>query len=436
MSGEDVVKKIQEKIIPSVEESLYVEQVAEKLKNSVLEELGDINYKVELCGSIAKGTYLKNPDIDIFVIFPIDSTILLMRNTVRELGKKLLERSFEKYAQHPYTKGKYEGFDVDIVPCYDIPESSNIKSAVDRTPYHTRFIKEHLSDEQKKDIRILKKFMKAIGVYGADNATQGFSGYLTELLIYQYGSFLKAVEEFSKWKHITRIGHWEGADDGPLIFVDPIDKNRNVASAVSAKSYYTLIAASIDFIRHPAETFFFPEKKKIPNKEDMYSFSEFMKDNLYAITFEIEEENDDITIPQIRRSANGIEKKLNGAGFTVKDMAFFIKNSIGIIMFLFEFSGYRTDLHLGPPVSSANSVNFREKWKEYHPFIKNGSWAVIKPDKYGTSYAALCSAIKLAAHGKNIKDSLKNSKILSYGEIIEEFPEEFYQFVYHPIPWM
>jgi tRNA nucleotidyltransferase (CCA-adding enzyme) len=36
--------------------------------------------------------------------------------------------------------------------------------------------------------------MKGTGVYGAEAKVEGFSGYLTELLVINYGSFPKALE--------------------------------------------------------------------------------------------------------------------------------------------------------------------------------------------------------------------------------------------------
>jgi tRNA adenylyltransferase (EC 2.7.7.25) len=47
----------------------------------------------------------------------------------------------------------------------------------------------NLHREQKDEVRLLKKFMKGIGVYGAEIKVKGFSGYVAELLVYFYDSF-------------------------------------------------------------------------------------------------------------------------------------------------------------------------------------------------------------------------------------------------------
>jgi tRNA nucleotidyltransferase (CCA-adding enzyme) len=47
------------------------------------------------------------------------------------------------------------------------------------------------------EVRLLKKFMKGTGVYGAEIKIGGFSGYLCELLILKYRSFAQTIEAFA-----------------------------------------------------------------------------------------------------------------------------------------------------------------------------------------------------------------------------------------------
>ena len=87
--------------------------------------------------------------------------------------------SWVEYAEHPYVSGKIGKFSLDIVPCYGIENCEKIISAVDRTPLHNEFLV--LSNSKKNlsnDVRLLKKFLKGISVYGSDLKTAGFSGYL------------------------------------------------------------------------------------------------------------------------------------------------------------------------------------------------------------------------------------------------------------------
>src|SRR5207244_10335602 len=63
------------------------------------------------------------PIFDVFVAFPPD----LPRADLEERGLalgKLLDKGAHLYAEHPYTRGWYGGFEVEIVPCYRITDAS------------------------------------------------------------------------------------------------------------------------------------------------------------------------------------------------------------------------------------------------------------------------------------------------------------------------
>ena len=55
-----------------------------------------------LVGSVAKGTYLKNPDIDIFLRFPKELKKEELKKLGIEIGKAVIPDGFAKYAEHPY----------------------------------------------------------------------------------------------------------------------------------------------------------------------------------------------------------------------------------------------------------------------------------------------------------------------------------------------
>ena len=57
------------------------------------------------------------------------------------IGKELLTDTEESYAEHPYIRGYYKDYYIEIVPCYKIEKSSQKLSAVDRTPLHTDYVK-------------------------------------------------------------------------------------------------------------------------------------------------------------------------------------------------------------------------------------------------------------------------------------------------------
>ena len=111
------------------------------------------------------------------------------------------------YAEHPYVTIDFyqEEFKIkiDIVLYFEldlefIKEKGPI-TAVDRSPWHGRFVRENLSDDQKNDVRLLKQFFKANHSYGDKSSVGkvGFIGYSAELLIYYFGNILNLFENFN-----------------------------------------------------------------------------------------------------------------------------------------------------------------------------------------------------------------------------------------------
>jgi len=199
---------ILEDIEPSKEEVVKVRGLADKLKDIINKNANKLNINAEavLLGSVAKNTWLSNGnseegkglDIDVFIKFPLTTSLDDLKSQGLELAHKCVDEADgtyeERYASHPYLTGFIEGYEVDLVPCYDITDSSELKSAVDRTLLHTLFVVDNLGAEQTREVRLLKRFMKMVGTYGSEFKVGGFSGYLCELLVIRYGSFLKVLE--------------------------------------------------------------------------------------------------------------------------------------------------------------------------------------------------------------------------------------------------
>ncbi|MHA2281021.1 MAG: hypothetical protein ACXAC5_09225, partial [Promethearchaeota archaeon] len=190
------------------------------------------------------------------------------------------------YAEHPYVTVDYhydyEGvkIKIDIVLYFDlelkrIQEQGPI-TAVDRSPWHGRFIRENLSYKQKNDVRLLKQFFKSNHSYGDKSSLGkvGFIGYSAELLIYYFNNLLNLFENFDKLrttpldyynrnlKDLKKILHFQ---NDYLIIIDPIDKNRNVASAISERAYKYCNYRISNFLKNPNKFFF--EIKPIPEIE-------------------------------------------------------------------------------------------------------------------------------------------------------------------------
>ena len=151
----------------------------------------------ELGGSYAKGTWLpEKADVDIFVKFNKKTTEKDFKKLGMQIGFQSLKKHkpYTRYAEHPFVEAIVDGTRVNIVPCYDV-NKEEWQSATDRSIHHTKFMSQKLSGAMKGEVRVLKKFFLCIGVYGAEIAKEGFSGYVSEVLISYFGSFEKTIKK-------------------------------------------------------------------------------------------------------------------------------------------------------------------------------------------------------------------------------------------------
>ena len=226
---DSLTKRILEKITPKKEDYAKVEALTKELEHKITlacQQEG-INAVVRVEGSVAKDTWLSDSlDIDIFMRLPTS----IPRKNLGDVGLKIAKKAadgakqIERFAEHPYLEIFVDGHRVDIVPCYDA-KPGEWQSATDRTPYHTDYIKSRLSTEMHGEVRLLKKFMAGIDVYGAEIKVGGFSGYLCELLIMKYGSFAETIRAFAQYNRRVVIdleGYYADRENElSLLFPEP-----------------------------------------------------------------------------------------------------------------------------------------------------------------------------------------------------------------------
>ncbi len=248
-----IFNDVLEKIRPDKKEIEKIADISQKLKDKVVRE----NVEPLIVGSVAKGTNLKGADIDLFIKFNKDVNL---KERGLEVARKILPAGKELYAQHPYLRGEIEGIGLDVVPCYIIEDSSNSISAVDRTPFHTKWVNDNIQGKED-EVRLAKQFLTGAGAYGANAAVGGFSGYLVEILIIRYESFTNLIKEISQWKPPVVIQNVEGAPEAAMMLKDPVDERRNVSAGVTLKGLGAAILASKAFLNKPTIDFFFPKNK-------------------------------------------------------------------------------------------------------------------------------------------------------------------------------
>ncbi|MCE4603180.1 MAG: CCA tRNA nucleotidyltransferase [Desulfurococcales archaeon] len=237
-------------------------------------EIAGVKGRVEAVGSFAKGTLLSDKwEIDVFLLLEgVDDS------WIAEKAGDLLHTCLHglpvisKYSQHPYVTLAVMGMEADIVPAKLISDPARARG-VERTPFHTRWVKERITPWLADEVRLFKSFLKGIGVYGAETARGGFSGYLAEVLTIGYNGFHGVLEEASQWRPpVTVDPHGAGDPErlarryrsSPLVIPDPVDPDRNVAAAVTIRSLATFILAARTYLEAPGEWYFHTHQPTLP----------------------------------------------------------------------------------------------------------------------------------------------------------------------------
>lgn len=452
VSKEDVTKEALKRIKPSEEERKHLSEAVEKILLTAEKFAKIYNMKPMLCGSVAKDTWLSPPEIDLFMLFSLD----LPRKKLEEYGLQSAKDIFEAmggkyttaYSEHPYLTGlvKFDGkaYSVDIVPAYET-SPQNIKSAVDRTPHHVNFVLKTLDykKRQEGEVRLLKKFLIARGCYGADLAVEGFSGYLCELLVIKFGSFLNIIENAAKWhagvvirNHISKERKELIFAGEPLIVIDPVDPNRNVAAAVSVETFYRFVKACREFARNPDIKMF--EKDVI----EPYSVAEVKKEiesrgtRFYAIRFPTPQIQPDIYHSQMRKTLHRMEEILKKEGFSLIGKDYFAGKETIILLEAENWILPKTMKRIGPSVFSRHAKSFLEHYRERNIFIENKNWAVTMERRYHLLLDVLKDLLgsDMAALGipSNIAKVMKDCEVHSGGDflrLVRRMPEDFRVFL-------
>ena len=327
-----IISKAQKKVVPgkSLEKSKNkIAFMAYDLVEGQLEKYPEV-LGLEFGGSYAKGTWLpKKADIDIFIKFKKNVSEEKFEEISRKIGFESLKKygPYVRYSEHPYVEAKIKETKINVVPCYDI-KLGNWKSAADRSPFHTRHMKKTLTNKMRDEVRLLKAFFQSTGVYGAEMARQGFSGYVSEVLILNFGNFENTIKSLSKIKENQVIGKTSKKFDTPIVIIDPIDSNRNLAAAISEKNFGKLILNCRAFMIKPSLDFFTPKKLKVSKKNS---------ENILTIKFNFQIRSPDIIWGQIKRATNSIQTQLELGGFKVlRNSSFTDEKKEAYLFFLLE----------------------------------------------------------------------------------------------------
>jgi len=412
-------EQILRKIVPTPEEDGRIQAVVREVMRILEGRIAakGLHAKPLLVGSVAKGVHLTGTEIDIFVAFPPDTPREVLEKEGLAFGD-VLERPVRMYAEHPYTRGWYGGFEVEIVPCYRITDATQRMSAVDRTPLHVDYVLGHVKEGQQNEVRLLKAWAEGIGVYGAEAKVLGFSGYLCELLVLKYGSFRGVLENSLTWRPGVVIELERApsrAFTEPLVVVDPVDPNRNVASAVGPEQLATFVHAAREYLQAPSERFFFPRPLKTLPASKLRALTRKRSAGLLAISLPAPTVTEDVVYPQLRKAHRSFSELLHRHGFQIFDARFDVVGKEAL--FLFELAVDtlpRASRHEGPPVWVKNAKDFLDKWRGNPktiagPYIHQERWAVDVARDATTADALVKAKWRELGLGKDLEKTARRS---------------------------
>jgi len=408
--------------------------------NTIADKEG-IYARAQLVGSAARGTWISGEhDLDIFIMFPPD----MERRELEEKGLYIARavskesQSFEeRYAEHPYIHAIFDGFEVDLVPAFKVKSAADIKSAVDRTPFHNTYVASKLKGLEE-EVLLLKQFMKGILVYGSELKTHGFSGYLVELLVINYGSFAAVLEAACDWKPGIVIDiekHAGASHSDPMVMVDPTDPARNVAAALSLDNMCIFIDKACEFLEKP-DTSYFTGQAAEPL--DDAGFMEILGDrgtSLIAIEFDAPDVVEDVLFPQLHKLEDSVCEMFERYDFRVFNSdAWADKKAVA----LFELEAAklpRVKKHAGPFAWLKEHAHaFKSKYRDSDAlsniFIQDGKYVVEIPRKYAQAKRLVEREILNCGLGKHVALSIKKEfHVLEDEEILDIRNEEFRRFL-------
>ncbi len=441
---ESLKKNILEKIKPTEKEREHLAKVADELMYKIdclTFKVGLVGVKTQLVGSAARGTWISGThDLDIFITFPDDTSREDLESYGLSVGRQVAKEAEhwdEHYAEHPYVKMRYKGFDVDLVPCYRVSSASSIISAVDRTPFHNEFIKANLNGLED-DVLLLKQFMRGTGVYGSELKTEGFSGYLTELLVINYGSFEKVLEAASNWRPgllLDILEHGKLKFEDPLVVIDPTDPKRNVAAALSLDKFCTFVDVARSFLGSPDESMFFSSLMPPISDNEIVERLEKKGSSLLAIVFRTPDVVDDIFYPQFAKMENSVVPMLDKNEFTVLKAGKWSGEDSVVMLELMSGTLPNIKMHRGPPVwVRDHAEKFRDKYVDnedaYSFTIKDGFYVAEIPRKHISAVELLEKELANCSLGKHISKSVKAGfEILEGKQVLELKEDDFRSFL-------
>ncbi len=369
---DNLLKDVLKKITPSKEEKEQIEKISKEIIDKIRKSAKDIDVEIVLGGSASRGTYLAgNHDLDIFVRFKSEEEI---KNHFREMVLSNFPKAKSVYGTREYFRFKHKGFKVEIVPSVKYDSPSKATNSADISFFHINYLKNRIDKEMAKEVLLLKQFLKANDIYGAESARGGFSGYVCELLIIHFKTFKRLIEflETAKPKVVIDIEkHYKNKDEilkkldknkikGPLIIIDPQLPDRNAAACVSYDSFSKLVFRARQLIRTKDKRLFNIRGEKLALLKER---SKRRGTKLVYFKLKKSSEEFDIVKAKVLKKMKRLVSLLDNEGWDIYNYG--VSDDKYMYVEFESLKVSKTKRHFGPYVwvDSEHFDNFIKKWE-------------------------------------------------------------------------
>ncbi|MEM4267502.1 MAG: CCA tRNA nucleotidyltransferase [Candidatus Woesearchaeota archaeon] len=336
----------------------FCNKLSQKLKKN------NVSADVMLGGSAAKGTLIKGDfDCDIFVRFNDKYSSV---NISDVLENALHSQKYQRlHGSRDYFQVYSKGIKYEIVPVLRVDKTEQAKNVTDLSPLHVSWIKARIQKNPSlvDEILLAKLFCKAQNLYGAESYIRGFSGHVLDILVAYYGSFeslLRNAVHWHRYKVIDIEGHnsrreLNKSKISPLIVIDPIQKDRNAAAALSIENFELFKKRAKEYIDHPSPKFF--DKKPIT----VGVLRRLCPPGRDAVILEVSplEGKEDIIGTKMLKVFIFISRQLELHDFIVTDKGWSWDRKKKALMWFFVPKGEiaHTKEHMGPPLHCKKDVS-------------------------------------------------------------------------------
>ncbi len=359
-------------LTPSEKEAKKINDVA----NEIISKVRLKDAAVILGGSGAKNTWLSDThDIDIYVKFnyaKYNDKSDKLSNLLHPVLKRRFKKITRLHGSRDYFQIKYKGYNIELIPILGIRTYAEAKNTTDISPLHIDWVGKNIKG-LADDIRKAKLFCMANNLYGAESYIKGFSGYVLEILIIHYGSFLNLLEAASKWKPKEVIDIYDVHKDpfaalniskiqSPLILIDPVQPDRNASAALSQEKFEKFKRLSTEYLKHPSEEFF---RHKPFTKQSISK--KFKGKQIIMLEAVLKKDKPDVAGAKVLKAFEHIGKSLLKNEFILVHADIQFSNNKAIMYYAIEkrkLSLYKK--HYGPPLDNEKHLQaFRKAWKSY-----------------------------------------------------------------------